>query len=217
MKTPVNRNNLKQHLTYNWWKYALLIALAIGVTNLLYTVTAYRSPPEKKVEFYVYGYANGDSLNEYMERVRAESFPDMEVMQSTTMLDDSTYGPMQLTTYIAAGEGDLYLLPRDQFISLASGSAFLPLEEDAELMQIFDQAGVSLQSGWRKNTETGETHLYGIPASRLPGLTQYAYAENGFLCVLFNNGNDENTLGFLRVLCRDMLEAPPEAEAAANE
>ncbi len=217
MKTPVNRNNLKQHLTYNWWKYALLIALAIGVTDLLYTVTAYRSPPEKKVEFYVYGYANGDSLNEYMERVRTESFPDMEVMQSTTMLDDSTYGPMQLTTYIAAGEGDLYLLPRDQFISLASGSAFLPLEEDAELMEIFDQAGVSLQSGWRKNTETGETHLYGIPASRLPGLTQYAYAENGFLCVLFNNGNDENTLGFLRVLCRDMLEAPPEAEAAANE
>ena len=222
MNTPINRKTLTQHLTYSWWKYVLLILLAFGLTDLVYAVTAYRSPADKRVEFYVYGYADTDTLDAYMETVRAETMPDMEVMRSQLLLNDSNYGAMQLTTYVAAGEGDLYLLPREQFISLASGGAFLALEEDAELMDIFNQAGISLQSGWRKLADTTETHLYGIPASKLPGLTRYAYAENGFLCVLVTGGNDENVLHFLRILCRDMLTDPaagtePGAEADTAE
>ena len=78
-------------------------------------------------------------------------------------------------------------------------------EADAELMALFDSAGISLQNGWRKNTETGETHLCGIPQGKIPGLNQYAYATDGYLCVAVNGGNDENALKFLRILCRDML------------
>ena len=44
MKTPINARTLRQHLTYNWWKYLLIIAVAFGLVDLLYTVTAYRSP-----------------------------------------------------------------------------------------------------------------------------------------------------------------------------
>ena len=96
-----------------------------------------------------------------------------------------------------------------------SGS-MVPLENDTELMALFDAAGVNLQSGWRKETETGENHLYGIPQDKLPGLIQYAYAQDGFLCVPLTGGNQENAMKFLRILCRDMLTAPPE-ETAADE
>ena len=140
-----------------------------------------------------------------MESVREQRMPDMEIMASMMLTTDSTYGPMQLATYIAAGEGDLYLIPRDQFISYASSGGFIALEDDAELMAIFNDAGVSLQSGWRRDTDSGENHLYGIPASRVPGLEKYAVAQNGFLAILVSGGNDENTLKFLRILCADMI------------
>ena len=55
MRTPVNGRTLRQHFTYNWWKYLLVIACGIFLVDLLFTVTAPRTPEDKKVEFYVYG------------------------------------------------------------------------------------------------------------------------------------------------------------------
>lgn len=216
MKTPVNRMTIRQHLTYNWWKYILLAVLSFFLVDLLYTVTAYRSPPEKKVEFYVYGFADQKGLNDYMARVNREQMPDMEVMDSLVMLTDDAYGPMQLTTYMAVGEGDLYLLPREQFLSIASQGGLHPLENEEALLARFTGAGRSLQNGWRKIAETGETHLVGIPQDKVPGLRQLAYAQDGYLCVLAAGGNVDNTLKFLNILVNDMFEAPAEPAAAAS-
>ena len=147
MKTPISTASLKHHFNYSWWKYLLVLILSVLLVNLLYTVTAYRSPAEKTVNFYVYGYMNSERLPAYMEDVRQAEMQDMEVMTPLQMLDDSTYGPMQLMTYLAVGEGDLYLLPREQFLSVVASDALVPLEEDEELMSLFSGAGVSLQSG----------------------------------------------------------------------
>jgi hypothetical protein len=206
MKTPINSRTLKQHLTYSWWKYLLVAVLAFGLVDLLYSVTAYRSPADKRVEFYVYGQMDQEKLTAYMENIRKTEMEDMEVMTPLQLLDDGYYGSMQLMTYMAVGEGDVYLLPRDEFVTGASGGSFLPLEEDKELMALFDAAGISLQNGWRKNTETGENHLCGIPQNKLPGLSRYAKATDVYLCAIVNGGNDANALKFLRILCRDMLK-----------
>ncbi len=212
MKTPVTSGKLKHHFAYNWWKYLLIAALAFGVVDLLYAVTAYRPPRDKTIGLYVYGYINEQPLADYMENVRVTEMPDMEEMRPQMLIVDDNYGPMQLMTYLAAGEGDLYLLPREQFLSHAESGALVPLETDAELMAMFDAAGISLQSGWRRETETGETHLYGIPQDKLPGLSQYAYAQDGFLCLIISGKNQENASGFLRILCRDMINPPQAAE-----
>lgn len=209
MKTPVNASTLKQHFTYSWWKYLLALAAGIFLVDLIYTVTTPKVPEDKKIEFYVYGYANTESLNAYMEKVRQEQFPDQQEMRSVSLVPDDTYGPMQLVTYLAAREGDLYLLPRDQFLSLSANDAFMYLENDEELMAFFTDAGANLKRGWR-TSESGETHLVGIPVSFLPGLSSYAYAEDGFLCLLAAGGNEENTLKFFRILCQDMITAPAE-------
>ena len=212
MKTPVNRRTLRQHLTYNWWKYILFLVIGIFGVDLLYTVTAPRIPDDKKVDFFIYGNVNTEKMDEYTEKVRSEEMPDLETIQVVTLYMDEQYGSMQLMTYIAASEGDLYLLSRENYLSLASEGAFVALESDPELMETLN--GVDLQRGWRKNTETGENHLYGIPQDKLPGLIQYAYCENGFLCVLHSNKNENNALTFLNILCRDMLntENPESSE-----
>lgn len=217
MKTPLNAETLKQHFTYSWWKYILVLVAGIFLVSLVFTVTAPRIPENKKVDFYIYGLSDSEAANAYMEKVRAEEMPDMESMSAVMLTQDATYGPMQLMTYMAAAEGDLYLLPRDEFLSFSSSGAFLPLEGDEELMGIFNEAGIDLRRGWRTLSDSEETHLYGIPADTLPGLDSLCYAPNGYLSVLSAGGNDENTLKFLRRLCRDMITAPETAEETAAE
>ena len=211
MKTPINAETLRHHLTYSWWKYVLVLIAGIFLVNLIFTVTAPRIPEDKRVDFYVYGLSDSESLNAYMEKVRSEKMPDMQSMTSLTMFPNDAYGPMQLMTYMSAQEGDVFLLTRDEFLSYASSGAFLPLEDDEELMGIFNEAGIDLRRGWRTLADSDETHLYGILADMLPGLNALCYADNGFLTVTVYNGNQENVMKFLRILCRDMLVAP-EAE-----
>lgn len=208
MKTPVTSGKLKQHLTYSWWKYLLIAVAVFGLVDLLYSVTAYRPPRDKTVGLYVYGYINEPALTEYMDNVRATEMSDMEELNYVTLMVDDTYGPMQLMTYLAVGEGDLYLLPREEFLSYAASGSLVPLENDTELMDLFTNAGISLQSGWRMETESGETHLYGIPQDKIPGLNQYASAQDGFLGMIVTSGNRENAMKFLRILCRDMISEP---------
>ena len=215
MKTPVTSRSLRQHFTYNWWMYLLIALIAFGLVDLLYAVTAYRAPREKTVGFYVYGYMNDTSLTAYLDNVRETEMSDMEEITPVMLTVDDAYGPMQLLTYLSAGEGDVYLLPREQFLNYAMGGTMAALEDDEELMSLFNAAGVNLQSGWRKETETGENHLYGIPQDKLPGLSQYAYVQDGFLCVPLSGGNQENAMKFLRILCRDMISVPETEEETA--
>lgn len=213
MKTPVNGQILRNHLTYSWWKYALIIVLSFLATRLYFDTSVYQSPPEKRIDLYISGVGDESALHDYLEGIRASMLPDQEVLDAVMLTTDGTYGAMQLSAYVAAGDGDVYILPRDQFVSMASSGAWLPLEEDEELISLFTERGSSLQTGWRRLSDSTESHLYGIPLSQLPGLSRYLYVDNGYLCVLVTNGNDENVMKFLRILCRDMLDPPPKAPA----
>ena len=177
---------LAHHLRYNWWKYVLILVIGWLAVDFAYAWTRYKVPEDKKIDFYVYGFTNEASLSDYMEEVR-------------------------VTTYLAAHEGDIFLLPREEFLRLSAEGAFIPLENETELMSVLSEA--DLKRGWRRNTDTGENHLYGIPQSVLPGFLQYVYTSdmNGYLCVLIDNGNEENVIRFLSILCRDMLVPPPES------
>ena len=169
MKTPINSRTLKQHLTYSWWKYLLVAVLAFGLVDLLYSVTAYRSPADKRVEFYVYGQMDQEKLTAYMENIRKTEMEDMEVMTPLQLLDDGYYGSMQLMTYMAVGEGDVYLLPRDEFVTGASGGE-PSLRHSAE--QASRPQPLCKSNGWislcdckrRERCERAE-----VPAHSLPG------------------------------------------------
>ena len=217
MKTPVTSAGLKQHLTYNWWKYLLIIAVAVGLVDMLYSVTAYRPPREKTLCFCVYGYMDESGLSSYLDQVRETEMSDMEEITARLVMDDSYYGPMQIMAYLSAGDVDLFLLSREEFLTYAASGSLVRLEDDQELISIFDSAGMSLQSGWRRETETGETHLYGIPQEKLPGLSRYAWVTDGYLCMIISSGNKENASKLLRIICRDCITAPEQTAAPVQE
>lgn len=208
MKTPITLKAIRNHLTYSWWKYALLAVLAIFGWNFFYTVTAYKPPADKKVEMFVFGGGDQDRLDAYMEHIRTTEMSDMEEMSSVFLVVDETYTPMQLMTYIAAGEGHLYMLPKDYFQSYAGQGAFMPLEDIPGLTAMLEEAGISYDRGWRTYTEIGEKHLYGIPMANMPGFSQYSYGyEDSYLSISVTNGNDENSIKFLLRFLQDMMDA----------
>lgn len=212
MKTPITKETLRHHWNYSWWKYLTLVLCAIFGWNLIYTTTAYRPPEEKKVVLLATCLGEQDDLNAYMESVRLTEMPDMEQMDTMMMFMDETYGAMQLSTYIAAGEGDLYVLSKDDFQSYAASGAFVELDLLDEVADFCDEHELDVSKGWRTNTETGEKHLYGIPLKCLPGLQAYLYGtDDYYLSVVVNNGNQDNVLKFFNILLRDMVDAPAEA------
>ena len=204
MKTRITLPSLKQHFSYDWWKYLLVLAVGLFSVSLLYSCTAPKPPREKTLVIEVYGFMPDSSpLTAVAEEIRTADIPGMEAVQVNSLLPDDAYGTAALTTYFAARQGDLFILPREVYLQYSSNGFFLPLEEDPELMEILRSA--DLQRGWRRNTQTGESHLYGIPLDQLPGLSQYLYVENGFVSVYIGNCSDEASLQLLRSLCRRML------------
>lgn len=216
MKTPVTREKIKNHLTYSLWKYALLAIVAIFGWNLIYSVTEYQPPDEKKVILGVYAYADETGINSYMEQVRQTAMPDMEEMLASIIMPDEMYGDMILSTRIAARECDIYLLPRTQFQNYAAQGAFMPLDVVLpDLVAELEAAGVSLSRGYRTNDELGEKHQYAIPTAAMTELQNLLMVDvsDMYLCVFFETGNNENVLKFFEQLVRDMLPQPETAPA----
>ena len=219
MKTPITKEKLQNHFTYSLWKYALLAVAAIFGWNIIYSVTAYRPPEEKKVVLGVFSYGEDTNINAYMEQVRLDLMPDMEEMTAMYIMPDETYGEMILTTRVAARDCDMYVLPRTQFQNYAAQGAYMPLEEVLpDLIADLEAAGVSLSRGYRANDETGEKHQYAIPCADLPGMQNMLQCDTSdmYIGVFFSTGNDENVLKFFEQFIRDMMVEPTVVDIPAE-
>jgi len=213
MKTPVTKKHLHDHLAYSWWKYVLLVVLAFMGWSILYSMTAYRPPEEKKVVMGVYSAASSANAEAYMQEVQQIHMPDMELLEAMYILPDQQYGDMILMTRIAASDCDMYVLPGTQFQSWAGQNAFQPLDVVApELISELEAAEISLSRGRRINDSTGERHIYGIPCRDLPGashLLGMMDVSDMYITVYSKTGNDENVLKFLNIFVRDLMNEPP--------
>lgn len=202
---------LKNHLTYNWWKYLIVLIVGIFGVDLLYTLTEPRVPDDRKIEVIVCGASLDQDFSEYMERVRINQMPDLMKTELSVIPNDET-AIQYLTVRIGTQGGDLYFLPEDQFGTMAENGALLPLEDDADLKRII--GNLNLDTGWRTEYGSRDMHLYGIPIynqngkSQFSGLEQYFYIPNGYLCLLRYGKNLDNARKFLQIVCQDMMSDP---------
>jgi hypothetical protein len=205
---PITREKIRNHFHYSFWKYLLLIVIALFGWNLLYTVTRYRPPENRKVEFYAEGnVSSSDMLQSLADLIHQEVMPEMEEVTATTVSFDSEYGDMQLTVWISAGQGDVYLLSQKRFESMASNEATLELQPWLDEGALHAD-GIDLTNGYATDSETGAQVLRGIPADSLTGLNEYGLDPEGMvLCVLYNNGNDAYSIKFMDYLLTHMRGA----------
>ncbi len=210
IRTPVTKERLKTHFTYNLWKYLVVIACSLFCWSLVYAQTAYRSPQDKRIDVYVKSSTVTEELmDSFFEPIWKSVVPDMELVSGVTLLSTSDntdyYSQMQLSVYIAAGEGDIYILPAADFKSFAAGGAFIALD-DLVADGTIDVTGIDTASGRvtiaDEDTGTSETHLYGIPLDSLYGFIDGMQLDNRGMvaAIMVNNRNDENVIPFFNAL-----------------
>lgn len=211
LSTTVNKAVIKDHFSYNWWKYILAAVLSVFVWNMYYVQTMYRPPEDKRIDIYVQGLPiSQDELNALFEPIWKKYVPDMETVESVilfTNTDYDYYSSMQIMTYMMAGQGDIYMIDGDTFKRYAPQGVFLPLEGFVENGQI-DAKGIDLRNGYisyqytedidGKEVKKSELHLYGIPLKNIPISEELnAFSENMYLSVLYANNNEENVIKFI--------------------
>lgn len=210
--TPLTRDNLRNHLAYNGWMYLLVLVIAIFGWSLIYTTTAYRSPQDKRIEVYVQSNtASSESITAFLKPIWESAAPEMEVVQGVSLLTTDDYTTnMQITTYVFAGEGDIYFLTDQYFKSLASNGALLPLDELVENGAL-DLTGVDVKKGYvtvvdeydeKDQPLRTSQHLYGVPLDTYYGFMNGMQLDNRgmYAAILVSNQNDENVIPFFNAL-----------------
>lgn len=212
IKTPINKETIKNHMTYSSWKYLVMAACVIFGWSLIYTTTAYRSPQNKRVDVYIQSNtASAESIQAFLDPIWKETVPEMETVNGVAMstIDDYTTS-MQLMTYMAAGEGDIYFLTEQYFKSFAGQGSFLALEDlvadgtiqadDVELSKGY----VAYVEEYDENDRPIKTsrHLYGIPLDSFYGFMAGMQLDNRglYAVIIINNQNDENVIPFFNAL-----------------
>ena len=197
---PITKDRIRNHFHYFWWQYAVLVVVAVFGWNLVFTMTQYRPPEELKVEWYYQGPTTMDTTTKgqaVLEELHAELFPDMEEVTFTLVGTDEMYGDMQIMVWMAAGQGDLYMLQKDSYFTYANGETLLDLQpyvDDGTL----NVEGIDLAKAIATDQETGEKGLYGIPMDAVQGLLNYDIAPTGsYACLPLASGNIECALELL--------------------
>jgi len=216
--TKITKKRVADHFAYSVWKYALLIVLAAFGWNLIYSVTVYKPPADKKLDIYMVTYAMAGDAIDRLDQMASPAFPDLEAINflHIAMNDmDDYYANIQLSTYIGAREGDVYLMPGERFRAYASGGLFAPLG-DAIADGTIRLGEIDAQSGMMELTddETGErlpAAIYGIPASRLYGLLELGIDNRDlWIGVTMYSQNIPNALKMVDWLIDSFTEEKPD-------
>ena len=213
--TAVTKERLRNHFTYYFWVYLLAAAGCIFGWNLLYTMTAYRPPEEKRIDLYIQGALDTQERTDlFLKEIWKTTVPDMETVETVYMLQNSQdyYSNMQLTVYLMAREGDLYILSSSDFKSFASQGLFAdlsPFIADGSLRTgDMDLSAGKVALVNDDGLPSAERTLFGIPVSGLKGLSAVLGPGSGDMMIGMTvfNGNQENVIAFLN----GILQAQPE-------
>jgi len=225
LRTRITGQDLRNHLRYFGWVYVLIVALSFGLWNMVYTQTAYRPPQDKRIDVYIQSSsADQEMVNAYLLPIWQAAVPEEELVQAVLMMgsggENDYYANIQLMTYIAAAEGDIYMLSTADFKRLAAQGAFVSLDEVIRQGKIQVQE-LSLASGQVQMVESnpegelapvGGVEQYGIPARELYRFATELAIDNRdmVLAVAANSGNEEDTITFLNALIQHSRAPVPD-------
>lgn len=224
-RIPLTWKDIREHFRYHFWYYLLILVLSFGLWNLIYTQTAYRSPESKRIDFYIQTLtADQDSVNAWLENLRLNAAPEEEVVQAVLLMPsgggNDYMTTMQLTTYMGAGEGDIYILETADFKRYAAQGVFVDLGPALE-SGIINAEGLELRAGQVALVETtadgglrtvGGNRQFGIPLYELWGFANELKFDNRGLvmAVAVNSGNEEDTILFVNALIQATRSEKPE-------
>ena len=122
----LSRKSIANYWMYSWWKYLALVVVCVMGVDVLFTTTAYRVPEDKKVEVFILnGYVDADRLyNDLWPALLAFDAEQEEMLiQNININSSDVYAYMQFSTYVAAQQGDVCLMPTSEVKKLVTDGA----------------------------------------------------------------------------------------------
>lgn len=201
IRNRITKSWLKNHMVYSWWKYLLLLAVCVMSVDMLFAITAYRVPEEKKVEIYILNsYVDADAVQAELAPLffsRCEDQEELSVMNINIGSDDM-YARMQFTTYMSARQGDIYMMPDGEIPNLVQEGAEVLVELTPYIESgVLDLRGIDVSRGVMKDSQ-GNEGVYAIPADSLYGLLAHGNDPAGSsICLPAFGGNSDNAVSAL--------------------
>ena len=156
--TKLTRDKLKNHFQYSKMLYLVVMVTAALIGNLVFTVTVYRPPNERRIDIELVGlYADTElsgardakasllAAGQDFERERdassgADQEKDYELpLQEVEFIslqydpesssEENYYAAQKFMVMLAAQEGDIYVLSRSLMAQLAEQNTLVPLDD----------------------------------------------------------------------------------------
>lgn len=224
---------IKNHLHYGKWIYLLIALLSWFGYDLAYTMTEYRPPDNRKVDFQLVqaGSVDADRLGALAARaleagrIHDATLELVEFMGLPYAGDPETdvYGAQVFTVKLQAREGDLWVLPRATFEQLQPMGVFEPLDgyiacgmirPNGADLKAFTLPAPSdeVDADGAPLAPNGEPGVYALPASLLPALAQAGYrVEDACVALVGFSTNPDTAAAVLGWLIGQPLpDAPTE-------
>ena len=206
------KRRVRLHLQYSWWKYLLALVISVMSISMIFDMTEYRPPEDKKTDLYILtGPCDTEGLHSYLFPRLQERFPEQEELTVITinLVNEDMYSRMQYSTYVAARQGDVMLMP------IAEVQNLLKQDEAGEIFDdltpyiqegLIDCSGMDLTQGEMKGPD-GEKRIYGIPSASLKGLEKYYISpENTLLVSMSYGGNLKTAAGLIGLMVDEFRE-----------
>ena len=232
------KRDIKNHFQYRVWVYLLIAVAGWFAADLLYTVTTYHPPSERKVDFVLVqgGFLDTEALSASLSApalVQGQAYDQtLEEVEfySISYSGDSTadvYGAQVFLVRIAAQEGDIWILPQTLFTQLHVQGALMPLDDFVEQgllhTQGLDLSRCILKAPSEQTSEDGaplppdgEEHLYALPVSGLKGLEEIGYqTQDAYAVMMGYSANPQTSAAVLDWVMEHLKEGLPEQEEIA--
>lgn len=211
----ITKQRIKNHWAYSWWKYLLMVVCVVFGVNMFFTMTAYRSPENKKIEMYLCsGWTDTEKAYADMWPMLTEVAPDQEelLVMNIDLVGQEYYSIMQFTTYVAAQQGDVMLLPKKEFVKYASEDAWSMYAELTPYIEsgMLDVGDIDLTACMLSNA-SGEMGVFGVPADSLYGLVDYGVdPADTMLIATAYSGNEETCIKLMDAMIKRYQTEKPD-------
>ena len=203
----ITKKRLKNHFAYSWWKYALAAVLSVMGVSLVFAATRYEPPADRQLTVYVLNdYTDAETMQADLWARIKEAHPEQEALfvQNIDLTDSSNiYAPMQFSTYVAAQQGDVFLIPYDEMLKIVADSPEDALVDLTAYIEsgVIDVSGLDLSACTMKKLD-GTTGIYAVPADQLYGLRTAYYndAKGSVLCIPIYSQNQDTAAEAIRIL-----------------
>ena len=206
----ITQKHLKTHFQYSWWKYALALVVSILGISLAFDTTEYRPHEEKKTELYIMNsYCDTEALEKKLWPLLQEACPEQEEMitMNINLNSDDIYVRMQFMTYVAAHQGDVFMMSQQEFENLmtdeSADSIYVDLMPYIE-SGVIDVGDINLTPGYATDS-AGQRGLYAIPTDSLTGMKDYlCNPEGAVLAMVSYGGNLDTAAQLIGIMLREL-------------